>query len=92
MWLSGRVILTGLAASWFPRLSQTVVMTSAANPAVRQEGSATANRRVFSTDAQIPSTSRGDSDESGTDWDAVELAAEKWAKIFRQFLDENLNK
>jgi hypothetical protein len=40
--------------------------------------------------ASVPSF--GDGDKSSTDWDAVELAAEKWAKLFRQFLDENLNK
>ncbi len=30
--------------------------------------------------------------ETTTDWDAVETAAMRWAKLFRQFLDENLNK
>jgi hypothetical protein len=28
---------------------------------------------------------------SGTDWTSVEMAADRWAKLFRQFLDENLN-
>ena len=27
---------------------------------------------------------------SGTDWTSVELAADRWAKLFRQFLEENL--
>ena len=40
--------------------------------------------------ASVPSLV--DSDKSTTDWDAVELAATKWAKLFRRFLDENLNK
>ena len=34
---------------------------------------------TFSTSADMP-----------TDWDAVELAAERWARLFREFLDENL--
>ena len=25
-----------------------------------------------------------------TDWDAVEAAAQRWARLFREFLDENL--
>ena len=29
--------------------------------------------------------------ETATDWTAVESAAEHWAELFRQFLDENLN-
>ena len=29
--------------------------------------------------------------ETDTDWTAVESAAEHWAELFRQFLDENLN-
>jgi hypothetical protein len=40
--------------------------------------------------ASVPSLV--DSDKSSTDWDGVESAASKWAKLFRQFLDENLNK
>jgi hypothetical protein len=28
----------------------------------------------------------------GTDWTSVESAADRWAKLFRQFLDENLNR
>ena len=28
----------------------------------------------------------------GTDWTSVESSADRWAKLFRQFLDENLNK
>ncbi len=40
--------------------------------------------------ASVPSLV--DSDKSTTDWDAVESAATKWAKLFRQFLDDNLNK
>ena len=31
------------------------------------------------------------SSTSGTDWTSVEMAADRWAKLFRQFLDENLN-
>lgn len=31
-------------------------------------------------------------DSTITDWDAVQSAAERWAKLFRNFLDENLNK
>jgi len=27
-----------------------------------------------------------------TDWDSVESSADRWASLFRQFLDENLNK
>jgi len=30
--------------------------------------------------------------DTSTDWDAVETAAMRWAKLFRQFLDNNLNK
>ena len=40
--------------------------------------------------ASVPSY--GDGGNSSTDWDTVESAAAKWAKLFRQFLDENLNK
>ncbi len=29
---------------------------------------------------------------NATDWDSVELAAERWAGLFRQFLDKNLSK
>ena len=36
----------------------------------------------------VPSFSEGDS----TDWRAVESAANRWAELFRLFLDENLNK
>ena len=32
------------------------------------------------------------SDDTVTDWQAVEKAAERWAGLFRRFLDENLNK
>jgi len=32
------------------------------------------------------------SDDTVTDWQAVEMAAARWAKLFRQFLDENLNR
>lgn len=34
---------------------------------------------AFSTSSDVP-----------TDWDAVEAAAQRWAKLFRAFLDENL--
>ena len=34
----------------------------------------------------------GVGDDTITDWDAVQSAAERWAKLFRNFLDENLNK
>lgn len=30
--------------------------------------------------------------DTNTDWDAVETAAMRWAQLFRQFLDNNLNK
>ena len=30
--------------------------------------------------------------ETATDWGTVETAAARWAELFRQFLDENLNK
>lgn len=40
--------------------------------------------------ASIPGLSTGDS--TTTDWDAVQSAAERWAALFRKFLDENLNK
>lgn len=30
--------------------------------------------------------------ETTTDWGTVEVAALRWAELFRQFLDENLNK
>ncbi len=36
---------------------------------------------AFSTSADVP-----------TDWDAVELAAQRWARLFREFLDERLGK
>jgi hypothetical protein len=39
--------------------------------------------------ASSPSFSTAD---VGTDWTSVELSADRWAKLFRQFLDENLNK
>jgi hypothetical protein len=29
---------------------------------------------------------------NATDWASVELAAERWAGLFRQFLDKNLGK
>ena len=32
------------------------------------------------------------SSDQTTDWTAVEAAAQRWAELFRQFLDENLNK
>lgn len=32
------------------------------------------------------------SSDSRTDWSSVESSAERWAKLFHQFLDENLNK
>ena len=34
----------------------------------------------------------GTGDNTITDWMAVEAAAERWAGLFRKFLDENLNK
>ena len=40
--------------------------------------------------ASVPTFNIGDS--TITDWDAVQSAAERWAKLFRNFLDENLNK
>ena len=40
--------------------------------------------------AEIPPLS-ADSDVP-TDWDAVEVAAQRWARLFREFLDENLKK
>lgn len=40
--------------------------------------------------AMVPAFAGRDSAE--TDWAAVELAAGHWADLFRQFLDENLNK
>lgn len=40
--------------------------------------------------AMVPTFAGGDSPE--TDWAAVEIAAGHWADLFRQFLDENLNK
>lgn len=36
---------------------------------------------AFSTSSDVP-----------TDWDAVEAAAQRWARLFRAFLDENLKK
>jgi len=30
--------------------------------------------------------------DTSTDWTAVETAAARWAKLFRQFLDDNLNR
>lgn len=38
--------------------------------------------------AEIPAFST--SPDVLTDWDAVEAAAERWARMFREFLDENL--
>jgi len=40
--------------------------------------------------ASLPAFGVGD--DTITDWDAVQSAAERWAKLFRNFLDENLNK
>jgi hypothetical protein len=40
--------------------------------------------------ASLPTFGVGDN--TITDWDAVQSAAEQWAKLFRGFLDENLNK
>jgi hypothetical protein len=40
--------------------------------------------------ASLPTFGVGD--DTITDWDAVQSAAERWAKLFRNFLDENLNK
>jgi len=40
--------------------------------------------------ASVPTFGVGD--DTVTDWDAVQSAAERWAKLFRSFLDENLNK
>ena len=40
--------------------------------------------------ASLPTFGVGD--DTTTDWDAVQSAAERWAKLFRGFLDENLNK
>jgi len=34
----------------------------------------------------------GAGDNTITDWDAIQSAAERWAELFRKFLDENLNK
>jgi len=34
----------------------------------------------------------GTGENAITDWDTVGSAAERWAKLFRKFLDENLNK
>ena len=34
----------------------------------------------------------GAGDNTTTDWDAIQSAAERWAELFRKFLDENLNK
>ena len=40
--------------------------------------------------ASIPTFSK--SSDTYTDWDSVESSADRWASLFRQFLDENLNK
>ena len=32
----------------------------------------------------------GTDDIEGSEWDAVETAAQHWASLFRQFLDQNL--
>ena len=40
--------------------------------------------------ASVPTFNIGDS--TITDWDAVQSAAERWAKLFRNFLDDSLNK
>lgn len=40
--------------------------------------------------ASVPSFGTGNN--AITDWDAVQTAAERWAELFRKFLDENLNK
>jgi hypothetical protein len=34
----------------------------------------------------------GTGENTITDWDAVRSAAERWAGLFRKFLDENLNR
>lgn len=40
--------------------------------------------------ASVPAFGVGD--DTVTDWDTVQSAAERWANLFRNFLDENLNK
>lgn len=40
--------------------------------------------------AEIPPFS--EASDVPTDWGAVEVAAQRWARLFREFLDENLNK
>ena len=44
-------------------------------------------RAVDSASAPVFSNST-----TGTDWTSVEMAADRWATLFRQFLDENLRK
>jgi hypothetical protein len=34
----------------------------------------------------------GNAGRTGTDWDSVEVAAEHWSSLFRQFLDQNLSR
>lgn len=47
--------------------------------------------RVLARAADSASAPAFSSSTAGTDWASVESAADRWAKLFRQFLDENLN-
>jgi hypothetical protein len=48
--------------------------------------------KILARAADSASAPAFSSSTSGTDWASVESAADRWAILFRQFLDENLNK
>ena len=47
--------------------------------------------RVLARAADSASAPAFSNSETGTDWSSVESAANRWAELFRLFLDENLN-
>ena len=48
--------------------------------------------KILARAADSASAPAFSSSETGTDWTSVESAADRWAELFRKFLDENLNK
>jgi hypothetical protein len=47
--------------------------------------------KILARAADSASAPAFSSSVSGTDWTSVESAADRWAKLFRQFLEDNLN-
>jgi hypothetical protein len=47
--------------------------------------------RILARAADSASAPAFSDSENGTDWTSVESAADRWAKLFRQFLEDNLN-